>query len=111
MDTDPSPVHVVAALEVRPNTPSAPDEDDFRVVDAVDAVPTGELTYGRVSLFSEPWANIYLEGRKIGVTPVRYLRLRRGRHRLTLVNPVLDRRATVTVTVPAPGPYRVLLDA
>ncbi|HKE15724.1 MAG TPA: serine/threonine-protein kinase [Kofleriaceae bacterium] len=64
---------------------------------------------GTVDIYAEPWANIYLGKRKVGVAPQRGVRLPVGRHRLHLVNPVLERSAWVTVTVPASAPVRVFL--
>ena len=63
----------------------------------------------RVDIYSEPWANVYFRGKKIGVAPVRGLMLPAGKHRLTLVNPVQNRRTTITVTIPGPKRYKVTL--
>ncbi len=65
--------------------------------------------YGTVDIYSEPWANIYLGKRKVGVAPQRGVKLPVGRHRLRLVNPVLKRSTWVTVTVPSTRPVRVAL--
>lgn len=67
--------------------------------------------YASIDIYSEPWANIYLGKRKVGVAPQRGVKLPRGRHRLKLVNPVLKRTAWVTVTVPSSRPVRVELRA
>ncbi len=65
--------------------------------------------YGTVDIYSEPWANIYLGKRKVGVAPQRGVKLPVGRHRLRLVNPVLKRSTWVTVSVPSSRPVRVAL--
>jgi len=65
--------------------------------------------FGTIDIYSEPWANIYLGKRKVGVAPQRRVKLPVGRHRLRLVNPVLERSAWVTVTVPSTRPVRVEL--
>lgn len=65
--------------------------------------------YGTVDIYSEPWANIYLGGHKVGVAPQRGIRLPVGRHRLRLVNPVQHRHTTITVTVPSASPIHVTL--
>jgi hypothetical protein len=65
--------------------------------------------FGEIDLHVEPWAYIYLGAQKIGEAPLRGLRLPHGRHRLTLVNPVLKRRKRIWVTVPSSRPYRVRL--
>ena len=68
------------------------------------------VRYSTVDSYSEPWADIYFQGRKIATAPQRGVRLPHGRHQLTLVNPVQDLRGTLTVTVPAKKPYRLRLD-
>jgi len=68
-------------------------------------------TAGTIDIFTEPWADIYLGGKKVGVAPMQDLKLPRGKHRLRLVNPVQGRERTITVTVPARRPYRVVLPA
>jgi len=49
-----------------------------------------EKRYGALDLFSEPWGEIYLDGKDTGKqTPQRGLRVAAGHHRLRLVNPEL----------------------
>lgn len=68
-----------------------------------------QTRYGTIDLFVKPWANVYLNGRKIGEAPVRGLRLPYGSHRLRLVNPVQKRATEITVEVPSTRTYRVSL--
>ena len=42
--------------------------------------------YGYLSLNTNPWVEVYLGSRKLGVTPLVRVKLRAGRHRLKLVN-------------------------
>jgi serine/threonine-protein kinase len=79
-------------------TPAAVDKRRKRVV-----------RRGKIHIHSEPWAYIYLRGRKLGETPARGLELPVGRHRLELVNPVQQRRTTLWVDVPRDEPYQVEL--
>ena len=64
--------------------------------------------YGSLDLYTIPWSNVYVAGRKVGEAPVTGLRLPVGRHRLRLENPVAKLRKEVTVEVP--GRYTVRLD-
>ncbi|HUS63546.1 MAG TPA: serine/threonine-protein kinase [Kofleriaceae bacterium] len=105
----PDPVPVPAAT-VDAGTPDAAPPTEA----APDAGPRHTGTprpprYGTVDIYSEPWANIYLGKRKVGVAPQRGVKLPVGRHKLRLVNPVQKRSMTVTVTVPSPRPVRVTL--
>jgi len=73
--------------------------------------PSAEPRYGAIKLYVEPWAEVYLDGRKVGVAPQRRLVLPVGTHRLKLVNPVLGRTGWVEVKVPSQATYRVVLPA
>jgi hypothetical protein len=46
----------------------------------------GKRRYGYLSLNTNPWVEVYLGSRKLGVTPLVRVRLRAGLHRLKLVN-------------------------
>jgi len=65
--------------------------------------------FGTIKLFVDPWAEVYLDGRKVGVAPERRLKLPVGAHRLELVNPVLGRRGSIDVKVPSNKTYRAVL--
>lgn len=67
--------------------------------------------YGRINLFVEPWANVYLDGQMMGEAPASGLKLPVGKQRLRLVNPVQKRQMFYVVDVPAKGvaTYRVAL--
>jgi hypothetical protein len=87
-----------------------------QLVDGRDVVLDRTLTkvapaprFGTIDLHVDPWALVYLDGRKIGEAPVRGLSLPLGRHRLKLVNPVQHRQMTLAVEVPAKHAYRVKL--
>ena len=62
---------------------------------------------GTINLSADPWANVYLGKRKIGMAPQVGLRLPVGRHRLKLVNPDLDSVKWIEVQVPSKEVYRV----
>jgi hypothetical protein len=103
-------------LPARPAPADAVTPADDAPPAAADRRPAAEKTerrdrqrYGTVDIYSEPWANIYLGKRKVGVAPQRGVKLPFGRHRLRLVNPVLKRSTWVTVTVPSGRPVRVAL--
>jgi hypothetical protein len=64
---------------------------------------------GSIDLWAEPWADVYWRGKKIATAPRRTIPLPYGRHELTLINPVENRRTTIVVTVPSRDPIRVTL--
>jgi PEGA domain-containing protein len=66
---------------------------------SVSLVPTGEL-----SANAAPWAEVWIDGKKVGETPVGNLHVPLGTHEVVFKNPTFsDRQVTVTVTAKAPA--------
>ena len=66
---------------------------------SVSLVPTGELNAN-----AQPWAEVWLDGKKVGDTPVGNLHVPLGTHEVVFKNPKFpDRQVTVTVTAKAPA--------
>ena len=64
----------------------------------ISVQPTGEL-----SANAAPWAEVWMNGKKIGETPVASLAVPLGTHEITFKNPQFpERRVTVTVTGSSP---------
>jgi hypothetical protein len=64
----------------------------------ISVEPTGEL-----SANASPWAEVWMNGKKIGETPVASLAVPLGTHEIIFKNPQFpDRRVTVTVTASSP---------
>lgn len=55
---------------------------------------------GELNVNVEPWAEVWIDGTKVGVTPLAGHRLLEGRHRVRLVSPKGEKTVSVTV---APG--------
>ena len=76
-----------------------------RVVEVDDgktAAFTPELPKGSVSVNALPWAEVWVEERKVGDTPLANLSLPIGNHQLTFRHPSLgERRQDVTITAGA----------
>ncbi len=45
--------------------------------------------HGRLTIDTQPWTEVYLKGRKLGMTPMAGIKLPAGRHELLLKNPAL----------------------
>jgi hypothetical protein len=66
---------------------------------SVSLVPTGELNAN-----ATPWAEVWIEGKKVGDTPIGALRIPLGTHEVVFKNPKYpDRQVTVTVRATAPA--------
>jgi serine/threonine-protein kinase len=59
---------------------------------------------GSLSLTAVPWAWVFLDGRRLGETPIQNHRLSAGSHTLRLVNPALKVHRTLTIRV-RPGEH------
>jgi hypothetical protein len=57
-----------------------------------------------------PWAEVKLDGRALGSTPIRKIATEAGKHALDLFCPPLGRRARVTLQPKAGETLRVLVD-
>jgi serine/threonine-protein kinase len=57
---------------------------------------------GHLTLVSEPWSQVSLEGKQLGTTPLINLTLPAGRHTLTLRNPSTGEQKTLVIEM-APG--------
>jgi serine/threonine-protein kinase len=109
-----------------PDTPKTPDAQPVQVRDASPPTtgstetqpvisptsePPGALVerppLGRVKLAVTPWGEIYVDGRKRGVTPpLRHIELAPGRHRIEIKNTIFPPRREL-VEVRANGQLRI----
>ena len=71
---------------------------------ATVAVPNGT-----VSINALPWANVWLDGRELGATPIASQTVPIGPHEVIWRHPQLGERKQ-TVIVPANGPLRLMVD-
>ena len=64
-------------------------------------VPSGVATTGRLSVFTDPWTMVYLDGRRFRQTPLAEYPMAPGRYHLTLVNEEAGIRLTEIVVIEA----------
>jgi eukaryotic-like serine/threonine-protein kinase len=64
--------------------------------------PTPAAAKGKLSLLSEPWGRVTVDGRAVGNTPLRGVELSAGAHTVEIKNPVTGQSKTIRITV-APG--------
>lgn len=72
-----------------PTTPSKPEEE-----------PSPEKKLVRVNLNTVPWSYVYLDGKKIGETPIRNFSLQSGEYTFSFINPLLKIKVTRTIKIP-----------
>jgi hypothetical protein len=77
---------------------------------ASPALPRNRPRHATVDIHVDPWAEVWLDRKKLADAPIKGLRLPHGRHKLRLVNPVRGLRKTLIVDVPAVRHYVVDLD-
>jgi serine/threonine-protein kinase len=68
-------------------------------------IPRGTL---RINVL--PWANVTVNGRALGQTPIAPRQVFAGRYTVRIENPTLDKSETRTVTVPPGGAGTLAVD-
>jgi serine/threonine protein kinase len=61
--------------------------------------PKGSAEFGWLSINLMPWAHVYIDGKFIKTTPVFKLKLKAGKHRLSLENPQTKLRRERTIII------------
>jgi serine/threonine-protein kinase len=61
--------------------------------------PSAHLAKGRLILDTNPWVQVFLNGKSLGQTPLLNLPLPAGRHFLKLVNEAKGVRSTIQVDI------------
>ncbi len=112
-----SPKDVPAQPTVAPTHGSEPSPEPARplaepspgasVGDAPATLATGQSS---LSVNATPWAEVKLDGRAVGVTPLRKLKLRAGSHVLALACPPLGRETTLKLELKPGQSARVVVD-
>ncbi|OJH42456.1 serine/threonine protein kinase [Cystobacter ferrugineus] len=72
--------------------------------------PSRVAVMGRVQVRVNPWAEVFYEGRRLGITPMPAIRLPAGRRTLTLKNKELGVSRDYRVSVPANGEVTLKAD-
>jgi hypothetical protein len=84
----------------KPPEPSAPPETEKPPGMAPDPVePVRQAEYGYLRVDTEPWSDVYLGRRKLGVTPILRRKMQVGKYRLTFVNPSEGIKKSFTVRI------------
>jgi serine/threonine protein kinase len=74
------------------------------------AAPVAPAAPGRLRVIVQPWAEVTVDGREIGLTPVPAVALPAGPHQVTLHNGELGREVRRRVVVPAGGEAVLRID-
>jgi serine/threonine protein kinase len=99
-----------SALPVPPPLPTATPPATPRAGSEPAAAPRDAALSSSVTLNAKPWANVTLDGRTVGVTPLRKLKLRPGPHTLALSCPPLGQSTTLKLEFAASQHARVVVD-
>jgi serine/threonine-protein kinase len=105
-DTTPPPL-------ARPKAPARPPPvvRPLRAIERVEPPRTPATRFGKLSLSSEPWASVTIDGAPVGQeTPLVGLTLPAGHHVVVLRNPVYKLEQTVELDVPADGHLHRFVD-
>jgi serine/threonine-protein kinase len=98
-------------------TPPTPELETLAPTSMADPPDAGEAARSEneaaralLSVSAVPWAEVSLDGRGIGSTPQRNLRVKSGSHVLLFECPPLGKRARVEIEIAKGGKARVLVD-
>lgn len=94
VESAPGPVLTAPAVVASPRKPKP---REVRPASSSSSSATGT---GRLTLQSVPWANVYVDGKLMGPTPLVELELPAGPIKVRLVNPELGVDRTETITIP-----------
>jgi serine/threonine-protein kinase len=70
--------------------------------------PPADTTPGTISLDSDPYATIYIDGKKIGITPLAHISLSPGTHKVRAVSALGEKTITITIEPGKPAKGRKL---
>ena len=107
-DTPGAPTHDQAVAPAEPPVQATPNAEPPRRGPARTPAKPGResaaqpVGTGHLTLVSEPWSQVSLEGKQLGTTPLINLTLPAGRHTLTLRNPSTGEQKTLVIEM-APG--------
>lgn len=107
VEVTPTPTHVVGPLTSPPPVVPSSPEDAGMPIEPVKEQPSTkkpvrvEARAGRLVVRVHPWADVFVDGQPVGVTPLAPVELRTGKHQLKLVNPQLGKSIVRTFTIRA----------
>ena len=93
------PDPVVAAAEPEPAPEPAPVAEEPARAAAAPAPERAVASRGKLSVDTNPWSHVYLDGRKLGDTPLINHPVPAGKHKLKLVNDEKGLTKVVDVTI------------
>jgi serine/threonine-protein kinase len=102
-----APAAVAAAPAAPADTGAAPAAAAAEPDAGRDAPPPPAAVqspgFGRLEVNCRPWARVWVDGRDVGTTPIKDLKVRAGKRRVTLQNEKLGYKRTFFVKVPKGG--------
>jgi len=101
----------------RPTTPSGnaaanstPTTEHHHTPQLPPRHPPVRAANGTVNLNAVPWAEVIIDGRKLGNTPIKSVSLSPGRHRVSLFNPAQKLRREIVIEVDSKKTETFLID-
>jgi serine/threonine protein kinase len=88
-------------VAAKPETPPPPPEKvvEKAVVQPEPTEAADKPEYGFLRVDTNPWSEVYLGRRRLGITPINRRKLKAGRFRLTFINKDEGIRQTITVKI------------
>lgn len=103
-----SPAPATAA-KVPEEPPAQPARDPQNRAQTAATPPAAQAS-GSLSVNARPWADVSVDGKHVGTTPLRKLKLKPGVHTLSLVCPPLGRATSLKLDIAPARAARVVVD-
>jgi hypothetical protein len=93
------PAPVTDPVVAKPTPPPEPPKEVVPKPATEPVKAAEEPKYGFLRIDTDPWSEVYLGRRRLGITPINRRKMRAGRHRLTFVNDDAGIKKTITVKI------------
>ena len=87
-----------APIPVGDSDPIEPVQDDPQPIVTDPIEPEGEL-YGFLSVSTDPWTSVHVDGKSYGNTPINKIRLKAGKHTVLMENRDFGKRKKIFVNI------------
>jgi len=98
------------AVEPTDTTPSSESSTDSTSEKSDTEKRVGRIQNGILDINASPWAEVRIDGRLVGTTPILGLKLPAGRHQVTFSNPDFPETLKRTVVLTGDAPLKLIVD-
>ena len=75
--------------------------DESQSIGVADITPQRALKYGRLKVVVEPWGEVFVDGKRLGLTPFSPRKISEGEHNIRITNSLLAKEKKIRVVIKA----------